>query len=270
MKTLHHHSKSRTSVGREHPKKSLLKDDPLGSALLHNNSYVGDFIDIKAKKVSDNKERTILMGSIGFVLSLVLVILLFEWKISDQASDIALTPVGESFEDLIEIPQTEQITPPQPNIQSVQVIEVADEEIVEDIKVDLDIEMTEDTKIEEIVFEQEEEDIPEETADEIFTIVEDQPAPVGGMQAFYRYIADNLVYPAHARRVGIEGRVFVQFVVEKDGSLTDIQVVKGIGAGCDEEAVCVIAGAPSWNPGKQRGRPVRVRMILPIMFKLVQ
>jgi len=67
----------------------------------------------------------------------------------------------------------------------------------------------------------------------------------------------------------IEGRVFVQFVVDKDGSITNVEVLKGIGGGCDEEAVRVVKNAPKWNPGKQRGRPVRVKMVLPITFKLL-
>ena len=111
-------------------------------------------------------------------------------------------------------------------------------------------------------------DQEEEEVDEIFTIVEDQPTPPGGMGAFYKYVATNLRYPAQARRMGIEGKVFVQFVVDKDGTLTNVQAIKGIGAGCDEEAVRVIAKAKKWSPGKQRGRPVKVRMILPITFKL--
>lgn len=125
--------------------------------------------------------------------------------------------------------------------------------------------MTEETVIEEVVFE---EAPPEEEVDEIFTIVEDQPVPNGGMSAFYKYVGDKLKYPAQARRMGIEGKVFVQFVVDKDGTLTEVKAVKGIGAGCDEEAVRVIKGAPKWKPGKQRGRSVKVRMILPITFKL--
>ena len=88
------------------------------------------------------------------------------------------------------------------------------------------------------------------------------------MSAFYKYVATTLRYPAQARRMGIEGKVFVQFVVDKDGSLTDVQAIKGIGAGCDEEAVRVISKAKKWKPGKQRGRAVKVRMILPITFKL--
>jgi protein TonB len=68
--------------------------------------------------------------------------------------------------------------------------------------------------------------------------------------------------------MGIDGKVFVEFVINKDGSISDVRAVKGIGAGCDEEAVRVVQGAPSWTPGKQRGKPVKQRMVLPITFKL--
>lgn len=103
---------------------------------------------------------------------------------------------------------------------------------------------------------------------EIFDIVEDQPAPVGGMSEFYKYIGNNMKYPNQARRLGIEGRVFIQFIVDKEGNLTNVKAVKGIGAGCNEEAVRVIENATKWVPGKQRGKTVNVRMILPITFKL--
>jgi TonB family protein len=106
------------------------------------------------------------------------------------------------------------------------------------------------------------------TAGETFTVVEEQPSFEGGMDAFYRYIASEMKYPLQARQQGIEGRIFVQFVVEKDGSLSDVQAIKGIGSGCDDEAVRVIQNAPSFKPGKQRGKPVRVRMVMPITFKL--
>ncbi len=166
----------------------------------------------------------------------------------------------------MDIQQTEQPPPPPPAIQQPEIIEVPDEEEIEDeIEIDLDIEVTEETAIEEVVFEEAPE---EEVADEIFTVVEQQPTPNGGMAAFYKYVGQNLKYPSQARRMGIEGRVFVQFVVDKDGSITSVQSVKGIGAGCDEEAVRVIKGCPKWKPGKQRGRAVKVRMILPITFKL--
>jgi TonB family protein len=103
---------------------------------------------------------------------------------------------------------------------------------------------------------------------EIFTKVENQPAPSSGMNEFYHYIQQNLKYQDAAKEMGIEGKVFVQFIVESTGKLTSVQAVKGIGYGCDEEAVRVIESSPDWNPGKHNGQAVNVIMILPITFKL--
>ncbi len=103
---------------------------------------------------------------------------------------------------------------------------------------------------------------------EVFSAVEEQPEFEGGMPAFYKYVGSEIKYPLQARQKGVEGRVDVQFVVEKDGSLSDVKTIKGIGAGCDSEAVRVVQNAASFKPGSQRGRPVRVRMAIPIIFKL--
>ena len=105
-------------------------------------------------------------------------------------------------------------------------------------------------------------------ADEVFTVVENPPTPEGGMEKFYDYVKDNLKYPAQARYMGIEGRVFIQFVVDKDGTITEVEAIKGIGAGCDEAAEEIMKNAPAWNPGLQRDRAVKVRMVLPITFSL--
>ncbi|MEQ8423644.1 MAG: TonB family protein, partial [Cyclobacteriaceae bacterium] len=171
-----------------------------------------------------------------------------------------------TFEEMLEIPPTEQPPPPPPQIQQPQIIEVPDEEeIEEEIQVKFDVEVTEDTKVQQIVIQAEE---PKEEVEEIFTIVEDPASPNGGMTAFYKYVGDKIKYPPQARRMGVEGRVFVEFVIDKDGSITDVRAVKGIGAGCDEEAVRILQAAPKWKPGKQRGKPVKQRMVLPITFKL--
>ena len=206
-----------------------------------------------------------LLMNAGFVLSIAAILLAFEHKSYENTALMDLGTVDDDFEDLMEIPPTEQPPPPPPPVQQPEIIEVPDEEeIEEEIEVDLDVEITEETVIEEVIFEEAE----VEEVDEIFTIVEDNPTPKGGMGAFYQYVNKNIKYPNQARRMGIEGKVFVQFVVDKVGNITEVQAVKGIGAGCDEEAVRVIKGAPKWNPGKQRGRPVKVRMVLPITFKL--
>ncbi len=106
------------------------------------------------------------------------------------------------------------------------------------------------------------------TEGEVFDLAEELPHPVDGMSAFYEYVSRELKYPEQARRNGIEGRVYVQFVVEKDGSLSQIEALKGIGAGCDQEAVRVLQSAPAFKPGTQRGKPIRVRMQLPVTFRL--
>lgn len=90
----------------------------------------------------------------------------------------------------------------------------------------------------------------------------------GGLQAFGAFLSRNLHYPKEARRNKIQGRVFLSFIIEKDGSLTNAKVIRGIGAGCDEEALRVINSSPKWNPGVQRGRPVRVSYTVPIFFQL--
>ena len=223
-------------------------------------------MELKKNPKADLTKTAGLYRNIGLVLSLAIVLFAFEYKSYDDDGVKNLGQVADDFEDLMEIPPTEQPPPPPPKIQQPEIIEVPDEEeIEEEIEVDLDVDMTEETVIEEVVFEEAPE---EEEADEIFTIVEDQPGFPGGMGAFYTYVQKNLKYPNQARRMGIEGKVFVQFVVDKQGNITEVSPIKGIGAGCDEEAARVIKSSPKWSPGKQRGKAVKVRMILPITFKL--
>ncbi len=214
----------------------------------------------------DLSKKTGLFLNIGFVVSLLLVIVAFEWKSYDRTDLLDMGQINDDFEEMTEVPVTQQPPPPPPKIKQPEIIEVPDEEeIEEEIEVDLDVEITEETEIEEIIFDEPEE---EEETDEIFQIVEQPATFKGGVQAFYTYVQKNLKYPSQAQRMGMEGRVFVEFVVGKDGKITDVKVLRGIGAGCDEEAVRVLKNSPPWNPGKQRGRPVRQRMVLPITFKL--
>ncbi|MDA1120664.1 MAG: energy transducer TonB [Bacteroidetes bacterium] len=227
---------------------------------------------INIKNIRSKKQERLhnLFLSIGLALSLAAVVGAFEWRFYDTGSIIDLSYTAGDFEELKEIPLTDQPPPPPPPQQSVFVVfrEVIDEEIIEEIEINLDVEITEDMIVTSEVIPVDLSEL-EEVAEEIFTIVEQQPAPVGGFGAFYTYIANNLEYPVSASRNSIEGKVFVKFVVEKDGSITDVVVLKGIEANCDNEAVKVIEAAPNWNPGKQRGRPVRVQMIIPIVFKLM-
>lgn len=274
MKTIHKKDNSKKASSKRKTPRHFV-DHPQGHDLLHKSRssidrhFISDIIEQKTRKERKDRSVKLLISSISLCLSLLLVIWAFEMQFSEEKSKVELAETVNQFEDLVEIPQTQQVVKPPVQIQAPRIIEVEDEEIIEEIEVNLDIEMTEDTRIEEVIITPDTETMPEEKPDEIFTIVEQQPAPVGGIRAFYEYVGNNLKYPARASRTGIEGRVFVEFIVEKDGSLTDLKVAKGIGGGCDEEAIRVITGAPKWIPGKQRGNPVRVRMVMPIMFKLI-
>lgn len=223
-------------------------------------------MELKKAPEHDLSKKSGMFLNLGLTLSLLIVILAFEWpnRGDDEIMDFGEVP--DDFEDIMEIPPTEQPPPPPPKVQIPEIIEVPDEEeIEEEIEVELDVEVTEETVVEDIVFEEAPE---EEEVDEIFTIVEDQPEFPGGMQAFYSYVGKKMKYPSQARRMGIEGRVYLEFIVDKDGSVTNVRSVKGIGAGCDEEAVRVMKTVPKFKPGKQRGRPVKVKMVMPIYFKL--
>ncbi|MGY6559628.1 MAG: M56 family metallopeptidase [Nitritalea sp.] len=107
-----------------------------------------------------------------------------------------------------------------------------------------------------------------ENLGEVFDVVEQPPMPAGGMEGWSEYLTQNLVYPDAARRAGIEGTVYLVFEVSKTGSIHNVEILRGIGGGCDEEAIRVVSQAQNWNPGKQRGQEVNVRMRLPVKFKL--
>ena len=107
-----------------------------------------------------------------------------------------------------------------------------------------------------------------DTDNDIFTVVEKMPEFSGGSKAYSRYMGENLKYPKEARSKGIQGKVLVTFIVNKDGSVSDHQLLRGIGAGCDEEALRVLMEMPNWKPGEQRGRQVRTMMKAAVTFKL--
>ena len=102
----------------------------------------------------------------------------------------------------------------------------------------------------------------------VFQLVETMPEYPGGMDSMLAHLGRTINYPKEAKDEGVQGKVYAQFIVEKDGSLSNIKIVKGIGSGCDEEALNSIKKMPNWIPGMQRGKPVRVQFILPINFTL--
>ena len=221
----------------------------------------------KKSEKADLTKKTFLFFNVGLIVALLIAILAFTYKVEDENSGVDANNNQTMVEEIMEVPPTEQLPPPPPKIEQPQIVEVPDEqEIEEEIEIDMDTETdVTETKAEVLapVIEEEKED-----PNTIFTVVEETAAPIGGMGAFYEYVGKKLKYPAQAKRMGIEGKVFVEFVIEKDGSITDVKAIKGIGGGCDQEAERILSSAPKWKPGKQRGKPVRQKMVLPINFKL--
>ncbi len=201
---------------------------------------------------------------VGLVFALSLVLLAFEYT----TYDIEVTELGGLNLDLIEeeiVPIAQiQPPPPPPPPKPTTVIEIVDdeEEVEEELEV-MDLEVDEDTDIE--IVEMPAEEVEEE---EIFTIVEQMPEFPGGEAELFKYLGKKIKYPTMAQDAGIQGVVFVTFVVEKDGSVVDAKVLRGIGGGCDEEALRVVRNMPKWNPGEQRGKKVKVQYNLPVRFTL--
>ncbi len=214
----------------------------------------------------DTRRYRGLFFNVGLVLSLGLVLMAFEWKTPGAISEVPPVFSDPFPEELYDTPLTVQPPPPKPKVEIFELIEKEDEEIIDEPEIDIDIFSDEKDVPEEPVFVESE---PEERAPEFFTIVEQYPKFQGGdYSTFLKFVFEHLKYPPQARRMGIEGKVFVQFVVDDKGKVKDVEVVKGIGAGCDEEVLRVVKSSPDWEPGKQRGVPVNVRMIVPVKFSL--
>lgn len=224
----------------------------------------------KSERADLEKSRFILF-EIGLIVALALVLLAFNWKSYDKTiTELYKQRAVDLTEEII--PITEQKAPEPPKVEAPKVfssIKIVEDEAVIDDDIIINAEADQTTEIPEYVpvtIEKREEEIVEE--EEIFYVVESQPEYPGGDKAMYEYLANNLDYPESAKEAGIQGRVFVAFVVEKDGSISNVRVLRGIGGGCDEEAVKVVQNMPRWTPGKQRGIPVRVHFNLPIKFTL--
>ena len=108
--------------------------------------------------------------------------------------------------------------------------------------------------------------VPGDQEKEVFTMVEEMPKYPGGDEARTKYMIESIKYPAEAKKKGIEGTVYVSFIVESDGTVSNVKILKGIGGGCDEEAMRVVKGMPKWLPGKQKGKPVRVQFNMPVKY----
>lgn len=216
---------------------------------------------------ADLTRRTFLFFNIGLITALLLCIFAFTYRTADENYGIDLDDCTLPSVDEPPVPIT-SITPPPPRAVVQPVFKVVkDDEPVEDVMPLVDLEDPAIRQAPDVYVTPPVEPEPEES-DVIHTFLEEGASPIGGMNGFYKYISQKIKYPARAQRSGTEGRVFVEFVIERDGSISNVKAVTGIGAGCDEEAIRVVKDAPRWNPGKQRGKPVRQRIVLPIYFRL--
>lgn len=238
--------------------------------------------------------RALIIGGIVFVLAVFLPTILNAIVPKDKAQDTNIEV------DLMKLPPppidpNEPPPPPPPPVEVPKVNTVLflppevkpDKEVPEDAKPPAVEELKEavaadktqkgDPNAEEVIMAPEESTGPtkveaavevEKKEEEIFTVVEQQPEFPGGNSKLGEYLGKNIRYPSAAQRANVSGRVFISFVVNTDGSIQDVQVLKGLGFGTDEEATRVVKSMPKWRPGKQSGRPVRVKYNLPISFTL--
>ena len=220
----------------------------------------------KSENASLEKDKLVyvLMGLV-FVLSLVYVAL--EWT-EREVTKYEVTDTEFLFEEEVEIQQTSQETPPPPPPPAVQEVEVLN--VVEDNVETESIEVTSEETEQEVVIAAPVEAPEEEEEEEVvFVVVEKMPEFPGGQQALFKYLSENVKYPVIAQENGIQGRVICQFVVNRDGSIVDVEVVRSGGdPSLDKEAIRVIKSMPKWKPGQQRGKPDRVKYTVPVNFKL--
>ena len=205
----------------------------------------------KTSKASlENKKSSWLL--VGYVIVLVFMFVAFEWSKRDVRIDMSGAITENVFEQEIEIPITEQpelVAPPPPQAPAIASSEeIGEAVIIKPISPTVD------------------EEIPVE--DEIFEVVEKNPEFSYNGMSLMQYLGKSIKYPTIAQETGTQGRVIVQFVVNKDGSIVDVKVVRGVDPYLDKEAIRVISTMPKWKPGEQRGKPVRCKFTVPVMFKL--
>ena len=227
-------------------------------------------MEIKKSPKADLESKKSTWLLVGYVIVLAFMFVAFEWTKRGIKIDTSQAITDVFFEEEI-IPiteQPEQVTPPPPEAPSIAetLTIVEDDADVEETAIVSSEELNQAVEIKYVPVAVEEEEPEEQT---IFEVVEQMPEfPNGGMAGLMQYLSKNIKYPTIAQENGTQGRVTVQFVVNKDGSIVDAKVLRGVDPYLDKEAVRVIMGMPKWKPGMQRGKPVRVKYTVPVMFRL--
>ncbi len=228
----------------------------------------------KSKKADMERYRTIFL-EIGAVLALAICLVAFESGESktDNAMLSALTideVIEEEIDNTIQEEQQPEEPEPEPEPEPEQVIEelVIVEDDVEVADININSEADENTQTQIQIVETIEIEEEEEVAPVAFAAVENKPEYPGGDIELMKYLAQNTKYPPIAKENGVSGRVFVQFVIDKNGNVTQVKTLRGVDPALDAEAIRVVKSMPKWKPGSQRGKPVPVTYQVPINFKL--
>ena len=225
----------------------------------------------KSRKANLEKSRG-LFFEIGLVSALAVTLIAFEWTGSGKSEIIYETSEDLTLEEeLAPITRQENIVkpPPPPKPEISEILNIVEDDIeIDNEFIIADAEADQETEIEirdyvELPM------VEEECEEEVFFIVEDMPKFNGkDRDEFRKFIGENLRYPQIAADNGITGIVYLQFTINKNGQVTDVEVVRGVDPALDKEAIRVITSSPRWSPGKQRGKPVNVRFTFPIHFIL--
>lgn len=227
-------------------------------------------MEIKKTPKADLEGKKGIFFEIGLVLALAVLLCAFNWKINSKVEEGFVTVADEPVDEEI-IPITQQMMkpppPPPPAPKLTDLIEIVDEELDIDEELEIqdaeaDVENRTDYSYDYDGAGYDEGDYGEE---DVFQVVEDMPTFPGDIN---KWLGKNVKYPVIAQENNIQGRVTVQFVIERDGSITDVKVLRGVDPSLDKEAVRVVKSMPKWKPGKQRGKPVRVSYTVPINFRL--
>ena len=219
----------------------------------------------KKNKNVDEHKRSYMYFTIGLAISISMALIAFEWKAYHITDNKDVELLETIFDDFVDIPPTVFEIPKPPVVQMPKIIEIIDEEEIDDIiDVFIDTEITDDLKIEAFL----PEPIDDEEAQNEFIVLEKNAVFPGGRKAWGKFLNKHLRYPRMAKKMGIEGRVILQFDVSAKGEISNMEVIRRIGGGCDEEALRVLSKSPKWMPGEQRGRPVKSKHQMSIIFTL--
>lgn len=228
-------------------------------------------MEIKKSEKANLENKKLLFVEIGLVISLLITFIAFNWT-SKETTVSTLEAETEIIAEEEQIPITQETPPPPPSAPQIPILSDEIDIVDDDIKVDDDmfINLEDDANlgVEIIDYVEVQEEVVEEEAIP-FILVEDKPSFQGGdANQFSKWVNQRLVYPEIAKENGVQGRVTLQFTIEKDGSLTKVKVLRGVDPSLDKEAVRVVSSSPKWKPGKQRDRAVPVTYTFPVIFQL--